>query len=53
VAHLRAGEEQQSVIDEEELARQLEEELANMAYEPGDDDDRLERQSNYSIFNQS
>jgi len=43
---------EQSVIDEDELQRQLEEELANMDYEPHGDD-LLERQSNYSIFNQS
>ena len=41
-----------SEIDDEELQRQLEEELANMKYEP-DEDDRMERESNYSIFNQS
>ena len=44
--------DEQSVIDEDELQRQLEEELANMNYEP-DPDDLIERQSNYSIFNQS
>eukprot|EP00347_Sterkiella_histriomuscorum_P018508 403345246 len=44
--------DQQSVIDEDELQRQLEEELANMEYQP-DPDDLMERQSNYSIFNQS
>ena len=42
--------DEQSVIDEDELQRQLEEELANMNYEP-DPDDLIERQSNYSIFN--
>ncbi|CDW74934.1 adenylate cyclase [Stylonychia lemnae] len=46
------NEVEQSVIDEDELQRQLEEELANMNYQP-DPDDLLERQSNYSIFNQS
>ncbi len=44
--------EMQSVIDEDEMQRQLEEELANMNYEP-DENDLMERQSNYSIFNQS
>ena len=39
-----------SEIDDDELNRQLEEELANMNYDP-DQDDILEKESNYSIFN--
>jgi len=32
------------------MQRQLEEELANMKYEP-DEDDLIEKESNYSYFN--
>jgi hypothetical protein len=41
---------EQSVIDEDELNRHIDEELARMEYVP-DPDDLLERESNYSIFN--
>lgn len=42
----------ESEIDEDELQRQLEEEMAKLNYQPGQDDE-FEKSSTYSMFNSS